>query len=169
MSDSDNNEVKKDVGDSDLIGVDPLAWLSEEEKESVLQQSKQQEEPVLENEVPDEETKSDITEVADNPDNPVDESDNSTYKIDLDTAVTIRDVAELMDELSFIEPDVTEVIFECSQIEKTDAAAVQLLTGYYLFAKEEGKKVVWSNPTEAFCHSVNLLGLGDILNISLAA
>lgn len=157
MSDSNENKTNETEDNGSLIGVDPLAWLSDEEKQSVLEESKQQEAVIAEDSSNEEK---DITP---------EETVKTSYTVNLEEAITIRDVAELMDELSFIDAGVTEVIFECAQIEKTDAAALQLLTGYYLFAIEEGKKVVWNNPSETFCHSINLLGLGDIVNVSLAA
>lgn len=157
MSDIEENKVNE-KDNSKLIGVDPLAWLSDEEKQSVMEESKSQIEAG---------NSSDnlaIKEVS-----PEDENDNASYTINLENTITIRDVAELMDELSFIDVSVTKVIFECAEVDKTDAAAMQLLTGYSLFAIEEGKKVVWNNPSEVFCHSIKLLGLNDIINMSLAA
>ena len=157
MSDIEKNKENEAEDKSKLIGVDPLAWLSDEEKQSVLEESKsqsvaeddkssQQEESVLE-----------------------DENDKTSYTVNLKNTISIRDVADLMGELRLVDSSVTKVIFECAEVEKTDAAAMQLLTSYYLFATEEGKKVVWNNPSEVFCHSINLLGLDGIINMSLAA
>ena len=174
MSDINENKDSEAEADSSLIGVDPLAWLSDEEKETVLQQSQEQE---TQDSVPENIEETTVAkEIMSEPDENVEEetkeleqADKTTYTVSLEDAVTIRDVAELMDELSFISEETKEVVFDCSNIEKTDAAALQLLTGYYLFAIEEGKTVTWNNPTEAFCHAVSLLGLDDIINISLAA
>jgi ABC-type transporter Mla MlaB component len=150
MSDTNENKTEETEGKSSLIGVNPLAWLSDEEKKSVLDENKETVTKAEEK----------TAEV---------QSGSTSYQVDLESAVTIRDVAELLDELNNIDAGIIEIVFECAQIEKTDAAALQLLTGYYLFAIEEGKQVVWNNPSEAFCYSVNLLGLSDIINVSLAA
>lgn len=157
MSDIEEDKVNEE-DNCKFIGVDPLAWLSDEEKQSVIEESKSQIE--AENSS-DNLAKEEVSLEGEN--------DNTSYTIDLENTITIRDVAELMDELSFIDVSVTKIIFECAEVDKTDAAAMQLLTGYSLFAIEEGKKVVWNNPSEVFCHSINLLGLGDIINVPLAA
>jgi anti-anti-sigma regulatory factor len=150
MSD-ENTENKSETTEdkSNLIGVDPLAWLSEEEKESVLNENKE-------------------ASASDN--DSAEEKGNTLYVIKLNTAITIRNINELMDELNSIEPDEMELIFESDQVDKVDAAALQLLLGFYLFAIEEGKNVVWDKPSEAFCHAVELLGMKDVLNLpSIAA
>ena len=154
MSDIEKNKENEAEDKSKLIGVDPLAWLSDEEKQSVLEESRSQEKVVSDNSSQQEET---ILE------------DKTSYTVNLENTITIRDVAELMGELSLIASSVTTVVFECAEVDKADAAAMQLLTSYYLFATEEGKTVVWNNPSEVFCHSINLLGLNNILNVSLAA
>ncbi len=134
MSDETENNIDK----SSLIGVDPLAWLSEEEKASVLNESKSK-------------------------------AANEPYLIKLNSAITIRDITELMAELNSIDPNEMELVFESDQVEKVDAAALQLLSGFYLFAIEAGKKVVWKKPSEALCSAVELLGLKDIINLPSAA
>lgn len=143
-----NDETENTVSESEtaedksnLIGVDPLAWLSEEEKESMLNENK----------------------------TAVEGKENAPYLIKLNSAITIRDITELMDQLNNISVDETELVFECDQVEKMDAAALQLLTGFYLFALEEGKKVVWDKPSDAFCSAVTLLGLNDIINLPSVA
>ncbi|MGB1800081.1 MAG: STAS domain-containing protein [Gammaproteobacteria bacterium] len=154
MNETEENKVSEE-DNSSLIGVDPLAWLSDEEKQSVLEENK--EEVVNDNSSEQEENSLE------------DESDKTTYTVNFENTITIRDVEELMDEFSFIDASVTKVVFECAEVDKTDAAAMQLLTAYYLFAMEEGKEVVWNNPSEMFCHSFSLLGLNEIINLSLAA
>jgi ABC-type transporter Mla MlaB component len=146
MSDATENTVDElNEGKSKLIGVDPLAWLSEEEKESVLNESKD-------------------TSVVENTDDG--EQLDTPYLIKLNSSVTIKDIAELMEELNNISSDETELVFESNQVEKVDAAALQLLLGFYLFAIEAGKKVVWDKPSEVLCDAVELLGMKDIINIS---
>lgn len=151
-----NDEIKNTEDKSNLIGVDPLARLSEEEKTSVLNENKEtattEESSVVEN-----------TEEAS-----VEEGGNS-YVIKLNDAVTIRNITELIEELNSIGSDKTELVFESEKIEKVDAAAIQLLSGFYLFSIEAGKKVVWDKPSEAFCSAVKLLGLNDIINLPSAS
>lgn len=156
---SDETETSETQDNANLIGVDPLAWLSEEEKASVLTEGNQVPESTL-NEEQEQSIEAKETEV----EQQTESTNQGSYTVDLDIAVTIRDVAELMDELSFIDSEVKEIIFECEKIEKTDAPALQLLAGYYLFANQDGKNVIWHNPSESFQHGVELLGLKGILN-----
>jgi anti-anti-sigma regulatory factor len=139
---SDETEDK-----SNLIGVDPLAWLSEEEKNSVLNDNKAVAGSVSE----------------------TNETKSVPYCVKLQSAMTIRDINQLMETLNSIDPDETELVFESDQVEKVDAAALQLLLGFYLFAIEGGKKVIWDKPSEAFCHAVELLGMKDIINFPSVA
>jgi ABC-type transporter Mla MlaB component len=143
------NESESIEDKSSLIGVDPLAWLSEEEKESVLNENK---------------------EASASDKDSSEGKGRAPYLIKLNTAITIRDINELMNELNSIEPDEMELVFESDQVEKVDAAALQLLLGFYLFSIEEGKKIIWDKPSEALCHAVELLGMKDIINLpSIAA
>jgi len=145
MSDETENEDK-----ANLIGVDPLAWLSEEEKASVINENK-------ENEIIDFDNEADAG------------AENKAHLIKLNSVLTIRDVSELMEELNNISADQTELVFESDNIEKIDAAALQLLSGFYLFSIDAGKKVTWQEPSETFCHAAELLGLKEIINLPSAA
>jgi anti-anti-sigma regulatory factor len=90
---------------------------------------------------------------------------DESYTVNLNSSLTIRDVSELIAELNQIDDDHNKVIFESEQLEKVDTAALQLLLGFYLFATNAGKKVIWNKPSEAFCHAAELLGLKEILNL----
>jgi anti-anti-sigma regulatory factor len=146
LKNHDNDTPNEDK--QSLIGVDPLAWLSDEEKDSVLN-NKQRTQSELD---ADDEIQS-----------------GTTYTVNLNSALTIRDVSELMDELNQINNNHSEVIFESEQLEKVDTAALQLLLGFCLFATDAGKKVIWNKPSEAFCHAVELLGLNEILNLKASS
>jgi len=153
---SETTEAKSNEDKSSLIGVDPLAWLSEEEKASVINEN---------NITASAEENSTLDESAEKL---AEQTDTPCY-IKLQSAISIRNITELMDELNNINPDETELIFECDQVDKVDAAALQLLLGFYLFSIEAGKTVVWNNPSDAFCHGVELLGMRDIINLPAVA
>ena len=139
ITDKDSNEKQ-----SDLIGVDPLAWLSDEEKAVMTEQKNTAEEPEQDREVHNE----------------------TSYTIKLNSSLTIRDITDLMEELKHIDDNKNEYVFESADVERVDAAAMQLLTGFYLFAIDAGKKVIWHKPSEAFCNAVKLLGLAEILHLT---
>jgi len=139
MNDNDNDKQS-------LIGVDPLAWLSYEEKQSVLS----------ENTAP--ETSADPQAQT-----------GSSYTVKLNSALTIRDVSGLMAELTQIDDDCSEIVFESAELERVDTAALQLLLGFYLSATHAAKTVIWHRPSEALCHAVEVLGLKDVFGIKSAA
>ena len=129
-----------------LIGVDPLAWLSEEEKQSVLNEDK-----------------------GSNDEKATGNSPESSFTINLPTAITIRNVSELMDELNDIDDKHQELIFEAENIERIDTAALQLILGFYLFSTNAGKKVIWNNPSPTLQNAVEILGLKEIINVNAIA
>ena len=156
MSDDKENIKEEAAADNQnsLIGVDPLAWLSDEEKAAIANQKNE----APEEELPKEENQSSAEVVTD-----------SVYTVQLSNALTIRDISELIQELSNIGDDKNELVFESEQVERVDAAAMQLLLGFYIFAVDAGKKVIWQKPSEALCNAVELLGLNEIIDISAAA
>ena len=131
-----------------LIGVDPLAWLSDEEKQSVLNENQ---EPV----------KTNVIESND--------ENGERYTLKLHSALTIRDASELLEKLNEIDDTHKEIVIEAEDLQRVDAATLQLLLGFYLFATDAGKKIVWNKPNEALCHAVELLGLNSVINLKAAA
>lgn len=58
------------------------------------------------------------------------------------------------------------VVLDVSNIERIDAAAMQML---YAFSKEltsHGASLNWISPSEAFCRSAKLLGLVELMNLT---
>ncbi len=151
---------------SNLIGVDPLAWLDTNEE--------QEEVPVIENQTMEEEISEQIlmkqTEILSDttpePEEASATSVNNDFDIDLGTSLTIRNISDVMEELNKIDEAKQELVFESEQLEKVDTAALQLLLGFYLHVTNTGKKVIWHKPSEAFYHAAELLGIHEILNIS---
>lgn len=151
MKNDENKNHENDTPNEDkqsLIGDDPLAGLSDEEKESVINKNQASQ-----------------SDANDEDQNQV----GNSYTVNLNSALTIRDISELMDELNQIDDEHNEIIFESEQLEKVDTAALQLLLGFYLFATDAGKKVIWNKPSEALFHSVEYLGLKEIVNLKFVS
>lgn len=86
-------------------------------------------------------------------------ADDSVVSIDCGETLTIAQsgqlYATLLAELAegrVVQPDV-------SQIQRIDAAGVQILLGFCREAELQGQSIDWGNPSEAFLKSVALLGL----------
>ena len=144
MSDNENSDTNDK---KNLIGIDPLAWLSDEEKAS-LPDAEQQEQ----------------TDTS----NKIEPESSANYVIQLDTMLTIRDASELLEELKQIDDAHQEIIIESEQVERVDTAALQLLLSFYLFATDAGKQVIWNKPSDVLCHAFELLGLKELVNIDAA-
>lgn len=171
-----------------LIGVDPLAWLDAENSEEEVLVDEEQEAADIK--IRDEEvsmhilknrfalevsktegveelvTKTNDSEMTVQGQEEISGSGEFYIDIDLGTSLTIRDISMLMEELNQIDDAKQNLIFETENLEKVDTAALQLLSGYYLFATGAGKTVTWHNPSDALCHASELLGLKDILNLT---
>ena len=149
MSENDpQNDEQAGNSQQNLIGVDPLAWLSDEEKQSLQNESEVSEENASSSESNQSET---------------------PYTIKLNSTLTIRDASELMEELNQIDDMHNKILIESEELERVDTAALQLLLGFYLFAKDAGKKVIWNKPSEALCHAVDILGLKEVVDINSAS
>lgn len=84
---------------------------------------------------------------------------------DCGTALGIAEVGQLYAQLLNALAENTSVIVDCSQIERIDAAALQLLYAYSQESAIHGDQVDWQNASEAFINNVRLLGLSEALGI----
>lgn len=62
-----------------------------------------------------------------------------------------------------------KVIFDGAQIERIDAASLQLFYAFISEAKINDVEVAWRSPSEALIKSANLLGIEDALQLDNAA
>ncbi len=153
-------KTKKPAKKESLIGVDPLAWLNEEAMEGESQEQNESADAIEELAViQDQMTNDDI------------EKDNSTQlseedNIHLDTSVTIREVGDLYSLIGERIKDTQNLKIDCSAVEKTDAAGMQLLTVLYRHTQKVGKNLEWIKPTDMLLRSAALLGLTSELAFS---
>ncbi|RKZ89484.1 MAG: hypothetical protein DRQ39_00635 [Gammaproteobacteria bacterium] len=92
-------------------------------------------------------------------------SDKETVKIDCGDALSIADVGDLYAELLVLLAEGKTVQFDASQLERVDAAALQVLYAYSKEAVSNGNPLIWDQASEAFCRSARLLGLAQLMNI----
>jgi anti-anti-sigma factor len=57
------------------------------------------------------------------------------------------------------------VVLDATQLVRIDGAALQLLTAFFIEAKESGINVTWRAPSESLLHTVQLTGLKDALQL----
>lgn len=80
----------------------------------------------------------------------------------------ITDVDALYPQLLIALLEPKQLVFDCSEIGRIDAAALQML---YAFAKASsmyGSKASWDNPSETFINSAQLLGVAKEMGISVS-
>jgi len=77
----------------------------------------------------------------------------------------IADVGELYAKLLSELAEGNEVSFDVSQIERIDAAALQVMYAYSKEVKTHGQNLTWSSPSEAFMRSARLIGLASTMNL----
>jgi len=164
-----------------IIGIDPLAWLNEIDRE---------------NPVPVDVTKDEDTVAADaiqscrdyeqaNPstedcEKMIDQDDQelegnmmesqqteSSAKgvFTIEGPVTIADVSELYMQLKGLIEQEQDLVIDCSGIEGIDASALQLLTAFVNEVDRQGKTVVWNNPSESLISIAGMMGLKEILRL----
>ena len=78
-------------------------------------------------------------------------------------SLDISGVGELHQQLSKALKAGRAVTLDASQVQRADAAGLQLLAAFCQSARSRGVTVTWRQPPEVFNQSASLLGLDDIL------
>ncbi len=85
--------------------------------------------------------------------------------IDCGDALGISDVGDMHTRILMELSEGYEIQFNVSQIERIDAAALQMIYAFSKEADTNGVPLVWDKPSEAFVRSATLLGLADKMNL----
>lgn len=86
--------------------------------------------------------------------------------IKLQNQLNIRYVSELKEVLQAEMNAGSPVVFDASEVEAVDGAAVQLLVAFSQHASVEGCEIEWLNPSEEFLSAVSLTGLNKVLGLT---
>ena len=143
-----------------MIGHDPLAWLKDDAEDA------------------------EITEVEDKP---VTKAKKKTAKksatkktaakgkktesdtvFEIQAVQDISSVAELHEEMKKLFKN-EKIILDGQQIERIDAASLQLILSFIQEANVNNVDVAWRSPSEALSNSAKLLGMEDALQLNKAA
>jgi len=90
---------------------------------------------------------------------------DTEIEIDCGENLSIADIGEFYGMILMAVAEGQSIKFNVSKIERIDGAALQLL---YAYAKEElnkGNEVTWTQPSEAFIRSADLLGMLSVMNL----
>ena len=85
--------------------------------------------------------------------------------IDCSDCLSVSLVADFKPILSQAASQNLPIILDASELERIDAAAVQLISAFFIEAKESGLDISWRNPTESLRYASELIGLKDVLHL----
>ena len=83
--------------------------------------------------------------------------------------LTIAQAREYHDKLGKALAEDRSVVIEASEVERIDAAMLQLFCAYRFASQEKGLEMRWKGVSEAMTDSARLLGLHDELGLQDAA
>lgn len=87
--------------------------------------------------------------------------------IKLQSELNIRQVAELKAQLDEALTDDVDIVFDASDVEVVDAAALQLLLAFVQQLALKQRSVTWGELSEGFLSAVKLTGLDKSLNLQV--
>jgi len=86
--------------------------------------------------------------------------------MDCGGVMDITDAVELHARLLILLESKQPVLLDASRVERTDTAALQVLSAFIQDANSQQQEVKWKKPSEALTRSAELLGLSSLLKIS---
>lgn len=86
-------------------------------------------------------------------------------EIDCGDTLGIADVATLYSKLIETIADGHSIKLNISELERVDAAAIQMIHALKKELSEHGMQLLWTSPSDAFRSAVNLLGLAERMNL----
>lgn len=143
-----------------MIGHDPLAWLKDDAEDAEI--TEVEEKPVTKAKA--KSKKKAAKKTAANKGKKA-ASDNI---FEIQSVQDISSVAELHNEMKKLFKN-EKVIFDGQQVERIDAASLQLLLSFIHEAKINDVDVSWRSPSDALSNSAKLLGMEDALQLNNAA
>ncbi len=160
-----------------LIGIDPLAWLNEDESDkeevSIDLGEKVAKSEIVEKES--EELSDEFNETETNDQDIMEEEviemeveqseNNSGDCFKLESSISIADVSTLHEQLKIYLDQKNELEIDCSEVESVDAAALQLFIAFLYEAEKQNKKVIWKEPSDLLRATIKMMGLNNDFKI----
>ena len=143
-----------------MIGHDPLAWLKDDAEDAEI--TEVEEKPVTKAK------KKTAKKTATKKTAAKGKKTESDTVFEIQAVQDISSVTELHEEMKKLFKN-EKVIIDGQQIERIDAASLQLILSFIQEAKVNNVDVVWRSPSEALSNSAKLLGMEDALQLNKAA
>ncbi|MFV2059477.1 MAG: lipid asymmetry maintenance protein MlaB [Gammaproteobacteria bacterium] len=90
---------------------------------------------------------------------------SNSVTIQCEDVLNIAGVSLLHQDLKTAINDVDEIILKAENVERIDAATLQLFAALFNDSEKLGVVVRWDNPSEAIINSARTLGLLELLKI----
>lgn len=148
-----------------MIGLDPLAWLKDEAEDAEIIE----EDKAVSKEKPKKKTATKKTaskKTAARKTSKIKNKDSDDDVIfNIQAVQDISTVAEVHSELKALLSN-KKVLLEVSEIERIDAASLQLLYSFIEQAKSENVEILWRSPSDVLSNNAKLLGMEDALQLN---
>ena len=83
------------------------------------------------------------------------------------SVLDISKAADLQKELLEVLGRGSAIRLNGAEVEKIDAAALQVFASFFLTAEAQKVQVQWLHPSETLCRSARLLGMTNVLGLPL--
>ena len=146
-----------------MIGLDPLAWLKDEAEDAEIIK----EDKAVSKAKPKKKTAAKKSTTK----KPVKEKTSKAKKPDEDTVFKIQavqdvsSVSTIYSELKSLLSN-EKIILDGEQVERIDAASLQLFYSFIEEAKTTGIEVSWRSPSDVLSNNARLLGMEEALQLS---
>ncbi len=90
---------------------------------------------------------------------------STTVTIDCEDVVNISGVNLLQQDIKAAIIDADEIVIKADNVERIDAASLQMFAALFQDSEELGVSVRWDAPSDALIQSVKILGLTDLLKV----
>jgi anti-anti-sigma regulatory factor len=92
---------------------------------------------------------------------------SNSVTIQCEDILNVAGVNLLHQDLKTAINDVDEIIFKADNVERIDAATLQLIVSLFIDSEKLGVVVRWENPSEAIINSAKVLGVMKLLKIEI--
>lgn len=146
-----------------MIGLDPLAWLKDEaedaeiiEEDTAASKAKPKKKAAAKKSTPKKSAKEKTSKTKKS-------TEGAVFKIE--ALQDISSVTEVQSELKALLSN-SSVILDGQQVERIDAASLQLIYSFIEEARANGVDVAWQAPSDVLSNNAKLLGMEEALQLS---
>jgi len=142
-----------------MIGHDPLAWLKDDAEDAEI--TEVEEKPVKQAKSKKKATKKKNAKSKSEKSNDV----SDDYVFEIQSVQDISSVSEIHEEMKTLFKN-EKVILSAENVERIDAASLQLILSFIGEAQINNVDIAWRSPSDAISNSAKLLGMEEALQLN---